>query len=104
MQDEKVEKLKEAMNDVEFESKIAVCNSPEELYEVLESKQIGYTLDETKKMYEVIADSLSDELSEAALEGASGGYLVGAALFVGGCYVAGRLYGSYARNKLGYCR
>ena len=44
------------------------------------------------------------ELTEEELNEVAGGFgLLGAAAIVGGCYVAGRIYGYYAGKKTGIC-
>lgn len=100
MQEEKLTNLKKAMEDSGFEQKIADCNSPEELFDVLEERQLGYSMDEVNEMYDVIANSLSDELNENALDNVSGGLgVLTAGAIVAGAYIAGRLYGRAARSK-----
>lgn len=59
-----------------------------------------------KEMKMTNAETMSPELelNETELEEVSGGFgLGGALLVIGGCYVAGRIYGYYAGKKTGLC-
>ncbi len=106
MTDERMVLIEKAMESEEFTEKVAMCNSAEELRSVFSGAGIELSIDEVEGLVANVKERLAggEELSEEALEGVSGGIgFVGALVIVGGAYVAGRLYGAYAKKKLGYC-
>lgn len=57
-----------------------------------------------EKELQTTAMDAAMEISEEELNEVSGGFGFGGALLViGGCYVAGRIYGYYAGKKSGLC-
>lgn len=105
MMDNRFEMIKKAMEDEKFENKLAACNSAEELRHAFDEMAIEFTEEEAKELYNEIRAQLNknEEMEEAALEGVAGGW-VGGVIFLAGCYIAGRLYGKYAKNALGICK
>lgn len=104
MKDERLVKLEEAMRNEEFLEKVATCKNAEEFKVALDTKDIIFTEEEAKEMFAVIYSQISEngELSEESLNVVSGGW-VGGVIFVGGCLVAGYLYGKYGQKVVGIC-
>lgn len=106
MTDERIKMLELAMEDKEFEEKVANIESEAALKALFATKGIIMTDEEIsafcKKVRSMLNDN-GDEISEDALDDVSGGGAVAGLVFVGGCYVAGRIYGYVAKKKLGWC-
>lgn len=106
MTDERIKMLELAMEDKEFEENVANIESEAALKELFATKGILMTDDEIsafcKKVRSILNED-SDEIGEDALDDVSGGGIVAGLIFVGGCYVAGRIYGYVAKKKIGWC-
>ena len=106
MTDERIKALELAMDDADFEEKVANIESETALKELFATKGIIMTDEEISafcKNVRNILESNGDELGEDALDDVSGGGIIAGLVFVGGCYVAGRIYGRFAKKKLGWC-
>lgn len=108
MVDERIKKLELAMEDAEFEEKVANVESEKELKELFASKGIDMSDEEVSSFCEKVRSVLEeggDELSEDALDDVAGGMgIIGGLTLVGACYVAGRIYGNVAKKKIGWCK
>ena len=102
--DERVNKIQVAMNNEQFADKVAMCNSAEELQSLFASESIEMTVEEVNALIASVKSSEADgaEIGEVDLDNVAGGFW-GAVAIIGGAYIAGRLYGTYANSKLGYC-
>ena len=100
MTDERIKKLELAIADKEFEERIVSCSSNEELKEIMSSKGIDMSDEEIENLADRVRNMLAEgeELDEGSLEDVSGGGLVTAIVFIGGCYIAGRILGGKAGN------
>ena len=81
------ERIKEVFSDEAFVEKILSTETPEEVQELLEDKDIEMSIGEIEKAKEMILKKLEDpdaelELSDEDLEDVAGGSLLGACLIL----------------------
>ena len=106
MIDERIKKIEMAMENKDFEEKVANVQSEKELKELFVTQDIIMTDEEISGLCAQVRSVLNgngDEISEEALDDVAGGSIIGGLLFVGGCYIAGRIYGNIAKKKIGWC-
>ena len=98
MADNRMEKLNEIME--QNADTIAQFEEPAQVQAFMASKGVNLSDSEMAEFASAAeAYSKTGELSEDDLDNVSGGW-IGGVLFVGGCYIAGRCYGKWARKKI----
>ena len=107
MNDPRMEKLQAAMQDKQYVKELMALESIEDIQEKFVAVGIEFSTDEVQELVDqVLANAEieeSDELDEAALEGVTGGSIVGMAIFIGltalGVYIGWKAAGSCNNKK-----
>lgn len=100
VREEVVNQIKALEGDKAFFEDLFAQDTPEKIQAKFASKGIELTLDEVKEIVSTTVEAMestsgSNELDETALDNVSGGFVAGAAIFLGmtaaGCYVGWKL-------------
>ena len=87
MNDPRMEKLQEAMQDKQYVKELMALETIEDIQAKFAEAGIDFTADEVQDLVDqVVANTAAtegDELDEAALEGVTGGSILGMAIFIG---------------------
>ena len=86
------EKIKEVFSDEKFVKSLMELETPEEVQKALAEKDIDLSIDEIKKVAELLQKKAEGELSDANLENVAGGSITGLVVFMGICTGAGAGY------------
>ncbi len=81
---ENINKIKDLMGDKDFVAAIAAMEDPEDVQSSFADKGVDFTLEQINQIAEMVIGGNEDELSEAALEGVSGGLLAEIAIVASG--------------------
>lgn len=81
---ENINKIKDLMGDKDFVAAIAAMEDPEDVQSAFADKGVDFTLEQINQIAEMVIGGNEDELSEAALEGVSGGLLAEIAIVASG--------------------
>lgn len=80
----KIEKIKELMNNAEFVAKITAMEEPEEVQNAFAEQGIEFTLEQINQIAEMAINNDAEELNEDALDAVAGGILAEIAIVASG--------------------